>query len=142
MEKNLFTSESVTEGHPDKVYDQISDVILDAILEQVPGKTQMTVEYEDGIPKRIDTIIAAAQHQPDADKAMLHKDIIPKVIAPIISKDMMYENTKIHINPTGRFVMAVCRETLGLLDSKLLWIPMVVTHDMAVALSWEKTRLK
>ena len=257
MDKYLFTSESVTEGHPDKIADQISDAILDAILEQDPygrvacetfcttgqisvmgeistscyvdipkivrsvlnkigysgpdqgfdgntcavstsideqspdialgvdqskenksgsqteedlhgagdqgmmfgyasdetpelmplpislahklakqlaevrksgelhylrpdGKTQVTVEYEDGIPKRIDTIIVSAQHQPDVDMSVLHKDIIEKVITPIIPKDMMDTGTKIHTNPTGRFVVGGPQGDTGLTGRKII----------------------
>jgi len=84
------------------------------------GKTQVTVEYEDGIPKRIDTIIVSAQHQPDVDMDMLSQDIIEKVITPIIPKDMMDTNTKIHINPTGRFVVGGPQGDTGLTGRKII----------------------
>ncbi|MDD2261491.1 MAG: methionine adenosyltransferase [Clostridia bacterium] len=84
------------------------------------GKTQVTVEYEDGIPKRIDTIIVSAQHQPDIDMDMLSKDIIEKVITPIVPKDMMDTNTKIHINPTGRFVVGGPQGDTGLTGRKII----------------------
>ena len=257
MEKYLFTSESVTEGHPDKVCDQLSDAILDAILEQDPngrvacetfcttgqinvmgeistscyvdipkivratikeigynspnqgfdgktcavntsideqsldialgvdhskenksgsateedlhgagdqgmmfgyasdetpelmplpislahklakqlakvrksgelpylrpdGKTQVTVEYEEGIPKRIDTIIVSAQHQPDVDMAILQKDIMEKVITPIIPVNMMDEKTTVHVNPTGRFCIGGPQGDTGLTGRKII----------------------
>jgi S-adenosylmethionine synthetase len=84
------------------------------------GKTQVTVEYEDGIPKRIDTIIVSAQHQPDVEMNILHKGILQKVIMPIISSDMMDANTKIHINPTGRFVIGGPQGDTGLTGRKII----------------------
>lgn len=84
------------------------------------GKTQVTVEYEDGIPKRIDTIIVSAQHQPDVGMGVLNSDIIEKVIVPIIPKDMMDTDTKIHINPTGRFVVGGPQGDTGLTERKII----------------------
>lgn len=84
------------------------------------GKTQVTVEYEDGIPKRIDTIIVSAQHQPDVDMDMLNSDIIEKVITPIIPKGMIDMDTKIHINPTGRFVIGGPQGDTGLTGRKII----------------------
>lgn len=84
------------------------------------GKTQVTVEYEDGIPKRIDTIIVSAQHQPDVDMDMLNRDIIEKVITPIIPKDMIDTDIKIHINPTGRFVVGGPQGDTGLTGRKII----------------------
>jgi len=84
------------------------------------GKTQVTVEYEDGVPKRIDTIIVSAQHQPDTDMVGLYKDIVEKVIAPIIPGNMMDENTNIHINPTGRFVIGGPQGDTGLTGRKII----------------------
>ncbi|MDD2362491.1 MAG: methionine adenosyltransferase [Oscillospiraceae bacterium] len=84
------------------------------------GKTQVTVEYEDSIPKRIDTIIVSAQHQPDVDMDILSRDIIEKVIKPIIPKNMMDTDTKIHINPTGRFVVGGPQGDTGLTGRKII----------------------
>ena len=84
------------------------------------GKTQVTVEYNDGIPKRIDTIIISAQHMSSVDMLKLHQDIIENVIMPIIPKNMMDENTKIHINPTGRFVVGGPQGDTGLTGRKII----------------------
>lgn len=84
------------------------------------GKTQVTIEYEDYIPKRIDTVIVSAQHMETADISILRKDIIEKVITPILQKDMMDENTKIHINPTGRFVIGGPQGDTGLTGRKII----------------------
>lgn len=84
------------------------------------GKTQVTVEYEDGIPKRIDTIIVSAQHQPSVDMDVLNRDNIEKVIVPIIPKDMMDTETTIHTNPTGRFVVGGPAGDTGLTGRKII----------------------
>ena len=84
------------------------------------GKTQVTIEYENGVPKRIDTIIISAQHMSSMDMPELHKDIIEKVITPIIPKNMMDDNTKIHINPTGRFVVGGPQGDTGLTGRKII----------------------
>lgn len=84
------------------------------------GKTQVTVEYEQGIPQRIDTVIVSAQHQPDVDMDMMNKDIIEKVIMPIIPNGMIDAKTKIHINPTGRFVIGGPQGDTGLTGRKII----------------------
>ena len=84
------------------------------------GKTQVTVEYEDGVPKRIDTIIVSAQHQPDVDMAILQKDIMEKVITPTVSANMMDERTTVHINPTGRFCVGGPQGDTGLTGRKII----------------------
>ncbi|HTY08737.1 MAG TPA: methionine adenosyltransferase [Candidatus Edwardsbacteria bacterium] len=243
MEKRLLTSESVTEGHPDKMCDQISDAILDAILEKDPngrvaieslvttgvvfvagevstnayidipgvvremikeigytdakmgfdyetcgvltaiqeqssdialgvnvggagdqgmmfgyacddtpelmpmpimlshklakrlsdvrkngtldylrpdGKSQVTVEYDNGKPKRVDTIIISAQHHPDAPEARVRKDVIKHVIAKVIDKRMIDDDTTILVNPTGRFVIGGPQGDTGLTGRKII----------------------
>ena len=84
------------------------------------GKTQVTVEYEDGVPKRIDTIIVSAQHMETADMNALQRDILEKIIIPIIPENMMDGNTKIHINPTGRFVVGGPQGDTGLTGRKII----------------------
>ena len=69
------------------------------------GKTQVTVEYENDKPKRIETILISNQHLADVDMEQMKQDIIEKVIKPIVPEKYIDENTKIYVNPTGRFVI-------------------------------------
>ena len=84
------------------------------------GKTQVTVEYEGDTPKRIETILISTQHNADVEQEDLKKDIIEKVIKKVIPKNMLDENTKIYINPTGRFVIGGPLGDTGLTGRKII----------------------
>ncbi len=84
------------------------------------GKTQVTVEYIDNVPKRIDAVVVSSQHAPDVDMEQLRADIIKNVIKPVVPQDMLDENTKFFINPTGRFVIGGPQGDSGLTGRKII----------------------
>ena len=84
------------------------------------GKTQVTVEYENDKPKRIETILVSTQHEANIDMDTLKKDVITKVVENVIPADMMDENTKFYINPTGRFVIGGPLGDTGLTGRKII----------------------
>ena len=84
------------------------------------GKSQVTVEYMDDKPVHVDTVIISAQHKDDVDMKQLHKDIVEKVIVPIIPNDLLDIKTKIYINPTGRFVIGGPQGDSGLTGRKII----------------------
>lgn len=83
------------------------------------GKTQVTVEYVDGKPVRIDTVVVSTQHHPDVTQEMLRKDIIKFVIEEIIPEGLLMD-TKILVNPTGRFVIGGPQGDTGLTGRKII----------------------
>ncbi len=177
----LFTSESVTEGHPDKIADQISDAVLDACLAEDPfsrvacetltatglvviageittkayvdfqalvrgtissigynnvsqvrkqgklpylrpdGKSQVTVEYDaNQKPVRVDAVVISTQHSETVTNDELRADILKHVIQATIPAELLDEDTKYHINPTGRFVIGGPMGDTGLTGRKII----------------------
>ncbi len=84
------------------------------------GKTQVTIEYNDDKPVRVDTIVVSTQHGADVDLATIRADIIREVITPVIDAEMMDKNTKIYVNPTGRFVIGGPQGDTGLTGRKII----------------------
>ncbi|MBQ1237870.1 MAG: methionine adenosyltransferase, partial [Oscillospiraceae bacterium] len=84
------------------------------------GKTQVTVEFEDDKPVRVDTVVVSSQHNPDVDMAQLREDIIREVVLPIVPAHLLDENTKYFINPTGRFVVGGPQGDTGLTGRKII----------------------
>ncbi len=84
------------------------------------GKTQVTVEYEDGKPVRVDTIVISTQHSPEVDLATIKKDLIEQVIKPIVPAELLDADTKYFINPTGRFVVGGPQGDAGLTGRKII----------------------
>jgi S-adenosylmethionine synthetase len=85
------------------------------------GKTQVTVEYDENRkPKRIDAIVVSTQHAPDVTLKKIKEDMIKHVITPIVPANMIDKNTKIHVNPTGRFVIGGPHADTGLTGRKII----------------------
>ena len=92
--------------------------ILDYLMPD--GKTQVTIEYEDNLPKRIDTIVISTQHKDTVSIEQLREDVYNSIIVPIVPENMMDDNTKIFINPTGRFVIGGPESDSGLTGRKII----------------------
>jgi S-adenosylmethionine synthetase len=84
------------------------------------GKSQVTIEYEDDKPVRVDTVLISAQHNDQVDMGALREDIIQKVILPIIPEELLDKNTKFFVNPTGRFVIGGPMGDAGLTGRKII----------------------
>lgn len=84
------------------------------------GKTQVTIEYDGDIPKRVDTIVISAQHAPEIELAQIKEDMINHVIKAVIPAELIDENTKYFVNPTGRFVIGGPHGDSGLTGRKII----------------------
>lgn len=84
------------------------------------GKTQVTVEYNDDKPVRIDTVVVSSQHDPDTSLDKIREDIIREVIRPTLPEEMLDDDTKIYVNPTGRFVIGGPMGDSGLTGRKII----------------------
>jgi S-adenosylmethionine synthetase len=101
---------------------QLADVRKNGTLPYLrpDGKSQVTVEYEYGKPKRVDTIVISTQHSPEVKQDEIRADIINYVIAPIVPHDMRDDMAKIYVNPTGRFVTGGPMGDAGLTGRKII----------------------
>ena len=105
-----------------KLVQQLSKVRRDNTLNYLrpDGKSQITVEYSLGKPKRIDTVVVSTQHDPDISQSDIYNDVNKYVIEPIIDKSLVDSNTKIYVNPSGRFVIGGPNGDTGLTGRKIL----------------------
>lgn len=105
-----------------KLARRLSQVRKDKILDYLrpDGKTQVTVEYHDDKPVRVENIVVSAQHSPDVELGTIEKDIIKHVINEIIPQGLIDEDTKYYVNPTGRFVIGGPMGDAGLTGRKII----------------------
>ncbi|MCH8107904.1 MAG: methionine adenosyltransferase [Chloroflexi bacterium] len=101
---------------------QLSLVRKEGILSYLrpDGKSQVTVEYEYGVPRRVDTVVISAQHSADVDNEQITRDIEEHVIRKVIPAELLDDDTKIYINPSGRFVIGGPAGDTGLTGRKIL----------------------
>jgi S-adenosylmethionine synthetase len=84
------------------------------------GKTQVTVEYEDNRPVRIDTIVISTQHHPEIPQEQIRRDLLEHVVLPVVPSELLDDNTRYFINPTGRFVIGGPQGDAGLTGRKII----------------------
>jgi len=84
------------------------------------GKSQVTVEYENNAPKRIDAVLVSAQHDPNVSQAKMKSDIVEKIIKKVLPKKLIDKKTKFYVNPTGRFVIGGPQGDTGLTGRKII----------------------
>jgi S-adenosylmethionine synthetase len=116
-----FMPTPITLAH--KLTRRLSEVRRKDILPYLrpDGKSQVTVEYKDGKPLRVDTVVISAQHSPDITLKEIREDIIEKVIKPVIPKEMLdEERVTYHVNPTGRFVVGGPQGDTGVTGRKII----------------------
>lgn len=105
-----------------KLTKKLTEVRKDGTLDYLrpDGKSQVTVEYEDGKPVRVDTVVISSQHSPDVSLEKIRKDVKELVIKSTIPANLLDENTKYFINPTGRFVVGGPQGDSGLTGRKII----------------------
>jgi len=105
-----------------KITKRLSDVRKKGILPYLrpDGKSQVTIEYKNGKPKRIHTVVVSSQHAPDIAQAKIRKDIIEKVIKPVLPKKLVDNKIIYHINPTGNFVVGGPMGDTGVTGRKII----------------------
>ena len=105
-----------------KLAKRLTEVRKSGLLDYLrpDGKSQVTVEYEDGKPVRVDAVVISSQHSPEVSQEQLHEDIKREVIEKVIPAQMLDENTKYYINPTGRVVVGGPQGDTGLTGRKII----------------------
>ncbi|ONI44446.1 methionine adenosyltransferase [Candidatus Epulonipiscioides gigas] len=105
-----------------KLTKRLSEVRKNGTLDYLrpDGKAQISVEYHDGIPARIDTVVVSSQHADNISNEQIHKDILEEVIKKVIPSNLLDDNTRYYINPTGRFVIGGPVGDSGLTGRKII----------------------
>lgn len=105
-----------------KLTRQLTKIRKDGVLDYLrpDGKSQVTVEYDEDKPIRVDTVVISAQHDETVEHDVIEKDIIEKVIRPVIPEALIDDKTKFYINPTGRFVVGGPKGDAGLTGRKVI----------------------
>jgi S-adenosylmethionine synthetase len=119
-ETDAFIPMSIYLAH--KLTMRLAEVRKKKILDFIKpdGKSQVTIEYIDGVPKRVDAVVISTQHSPNVTYKKIKESIIEEVIKKVIPEDMMDKKTKIFVNPTGRFVIGGPKGDTGLTGRKII----------------------
>jgi len=119
-ETDVFMPLPITLAH--RLTQKLAEVRKNKTIDYIgpDGKSQVTVAYEDGVPKSIDAVVIAAQHQPDVTHDQIKADIIEKVINEVIPTEMLHSNTKFNVNETGAFVLGGPQADCGLTGRKII----------------------
>ena len=104
------------------------------------GKTQVTVEYDDGKPSRLDAVVLSTQHDPDITQEQIHEDIKREVFDKILPADMVDDETKFFINPTGRFVIGGPHGDAGLTGRKIIVDTYCLLYTSKKSMKTNKTK--
>jgi S-adenosylmethionine synthetase len=105
-----------------KLTKQLAHVRKNGILPYLrpDGKSQVTVEYQYGVPKRVDTVVVSTQHAPEVEQSKIHADVYERVVKYVVPDGMLDEKTKVYVNPTGRFVTGGPLGDAGLTGRKII----------------------
>jgi len=108
--------------YANKLAEKLTEVRKNYVLDYLrpDGKTQVTIEYENGLPKRVDAVVVSTQHADSVTLEQIHEDIKREVINKVIPEELLDENTKYHINPTGKFVIGGPQGDAGLTGRKII----------------------
>jgi len=105
-----------------KLAKKLTKIRKDGVIDYLrpDGKSQVTVEYNNGVPKRIDAVVISSQHDPDISIEKIRKDILREIIEPTVPDNFIDADTKIFVNPTGRFVIGGPQGDAGLTGRKII----------------------
>ena len=105
-----------------KLAKKLTKIRKESVLDYLrpDGKSQVTIEYDDGVPKRIDAVVISTQHDPDVAIEKIRKDVLREIILPTLPENFIDKDTKIFINPTGRFVIGGPQGDSGLTGRKII----------------------
>ncbi|HEY6330573.1 MAG TPA: methionine adenosyltransferase [Blastocatellia bacterium] len=105
-----------------KLTRRLADVRKEGLIDYLrpDGKSQVTIEYENGKPRRVDAVVISTQHSEEATNEQIREDMVEHVIRPVVPGEMIDGNTKFHINPTGRFVIGGPQGDTGLTGRKII----------------------
>ncbi|HUK91245.1 MAG TPA: methionine adenosyltransferase [Blastocatellia bacterium] len=111
---------AITYAH--KLTRRMADVRKEGLIDYLrpDGKSQVTIEYENGKPRRVDAVVISTQHSEEASNEQIRDDMLQLVIRPVVPAEMIDANTKFHINPTGRFVIGGPQGDTGLTGRKII----------------------